>query len=158
MESVAYAPNGLAIVSGSRDRTVKIWGSDGILIKTFYGHSDKIWSVAFSNDNHTIASSGFDRIIRVWDIEQGLIYTFQGHGDDVHSIAFSPDGKKVLVANEGEPNGDYTIDPVGSVSIIDLSLGINSATVQTADFTAFNNQIEHGPGCWLKTHKLIIQG
>ncbi|MEB3119729.1 MAG: phytase, partial [Snowella sp.] len=55
-------------------------------------------------------------------------------------LAFSPDGKKVLVANEGEPNGDYTIDPEGSISIIDLSLGINSATVQTADFTAFNNQ------------------
>jgi len=55
-------------------------------------------------------------------------------------LTFSPDGKKVLVANEGEPSGDYTIDPEGSVSIIDLSLGINSATVQTANFTAFNNQ------------------
>ena len=55
-------------------------------------------------------------------------------------LTFSPDGKKVLVANEGEPNADYTNDPVGSISIIDLSLGITSATVQTADFTAFNNQ------------------
>ncbi len=55
-------------------------------------------------------------------------------------LTFSPDGKKVLVANEGEPNADYTIDPVGSVSIIDLSSGINSATVQTADFSAFNSQ------------------
>ena len=55
-------------------------------------------------------------------------------------LTFSPDGKKVLVANEGEPNGTYTNDPEGSVSIIDLSLGINSATVQTADFTAFNSQ------------------
>ena len=55
-------------------------------------------------------------------------------------LTFSPDGKKVLVANEGEPNGTYTNDPEGSVSIIDLSLGINSATVKTADFTAFNSQ------------------
>jgi hypothetical protein len=28
----------------------------------------------------------------------------------------------------------------------------------SAEFTVFNNQIEHGPGRWLKTHKLIIQG
>jgi DNA-binding beta-propeller fold protein YncE len=55
-------------------------------------------------------------------------------------LTFSPDGKTVLVANEGEPNADYTNDPVGSISIIDLSLGVEAATVKTADFTAFNSQ------------------
>lgn len=57
-------------------------------------------------------------------------------------LTFTPDGSKVLVANEGEPNSDYTVDPEGSVSIIDLSNGIKQATVTTADFTAFNDQLE----------------
>lgn len=53
-------------------------------------------------------------------------------------VTFTRDGQKVLVANEGEPNDDYTVDPEGSVSIIDLSNGVASATVTTAGFTGFN--------------------
>lgn len=52
-------------------------------------------------------------------------------------LTFTPDGTKVIVANEGEPNDDYTVDPDGTVSIIDVSGGAASATVQTAGFGAF---------------------
>jgi len=55
-------------------------------------------------------------------------------------ITFSPDGKKVLVANEGEPSDDYKTDPEGSVSIIDISKGVEALTqadVMTADFRSF---------------------
>ncbi len=36
-------------------------------------------------------------------------------------ITFTPDGKYVLAANEGEPNGYRSINPEGSVTVIDLS-------------------------------------
>jgi len=59
-------------------------------------------------------------------------------------LTFTPDGSKVLVANEGEPNSynqATSVDPVGSVSIIDISGGANGAApVTTAGFTAFNGQ------------------
>ncbi len=64
-------------------------------------------------------------------------------GANPDMLMFTPDGKKVLVANEGEPNVGYTIDPEGSVSIINIENGVASLTqanVQTAGFTAFNNQ------------------
>lgn len=58
------------------------------------------------------------------------------------AVTFSSDGRYLLVANEGEPNDDYTVDPEGSVSVIDLSVGVEAATVATASFTAFNDQAE----------------
>jgi len=53
-------------------------------------------------------------------------------------LTFTPNGRYVLVANEGEPSSDYSVDPEGSVSIIDLRDGIANAKVVTADFNAFN--------------------
>ncbi len=61
-------------------------------------------------------------------------------------LTFTPDGKKIVVANEGEPNSynqPDSVDPEGSVSIIDLSNGVlnlSQSDVTTADFTAFNSQ------------------
>ncbi|WP_334064472.1 choice-of-anchor I family protein [Alteromonas genovensis] len=54
-------------------------------------------------------------------------------------VTFTPDGGKVLVANEGEPSDDYTVDPVGSISVINvLASGEPEETGTTVGFTAFN--------------------
>lgn len=59
-------------------------------------------------------------------------------------VTFTPSGDRVLVANEGEPEGYCAgqTDPEGSVSIIDLTDGVQRATVRTADFRGFNGQID----------------
>lgn len=49
-------------------------------------------------------------------------------------VTFTPDGKKILVANEGEPNDDYSNDPEGSVTIID----VDSGTAKQVKFSSFD--------------------
>ncbi len=62
-------------------------------------------------------------------------------------VKFSSDGRKLLVTNEGEPNSLYTIDPVGSISVVDTSGYLAStpvapaaADVQTVGFEAWENR------------------
>src|SRR4030095_11836412 len=52
-------------------------------------------------------------------------------------VTFSPDGNFILSANEGEPNDAYTIDPLGTVSIIEVE---NNYEVTTLDFGGFASQ------------------
>ncbi|RXK62703.1 alkaline phosphatase [Lacibacter luteus] len=52
-------------------------------------------------------------------------------------VTFTPDGKFILTANEGEPNDAYTIDPLGTVSIISIE---DDYAVTTLDFSKFASQ------------------
>ena len=63
------------------------------------------------------------------------------------NLTFTPDGQRVITANEGEQvdedeDGTPEADPKGSVSIIDISGGVENAQVTTLDFTAFDGQRE----------------
>ncbi len=55
-------------------------------------------------------------------------------------LTFTADGLKILTANEGEANDEYTVDPEGSISIIDLDnlFGDLAPSVTTVGFTDFN--------------------
>ena len=71
-------------------------------------------------------------------------------------ITFTPDGTKALTANEGQPNNDYTIDPEGSISIIDVTNGYNGviqSDVVTLNFNAFDSQLAS-----LRTNNVRIYG
>jgi hypothetical protein len=55
-------------------------------------------------------------------------------------VTFTPDASKVLTANEGEPSGDYTIDPEGSISVITIADGTPSDTSTTISFSDYNGK------------------
>lgn len=76
--------------------------------------------------------------------DPGKAVFFRADGTFVASVAvgalpdmvcFTPDGTKAITANEGEPNATYTVDPEGSISIIDVTgKSITQANVTTVGF------------------------
>ena len=66
--SVALTPDGKTIVSGSVDKTIRLWDTTGKpLAPPFQGHEAAVMSVAFSPDGKTIVSGSVDNTIRLWD-------------------------------------------------------------------------------------------
>src|SRR5262245_47108300 len=70
--SVAFTADGKSIVSGSWDKTIKLWevttGKDRL---TFKGHSDYVTAVALSEDGRLLASGSYDRTVKLWDASTG---------------------------------------------------------------------------------------
>ncbi|MDO6610906.1 choice-of-anchor I family protein [Shewanella sp. 1_MG-2023] len=51
------------------------------------------------------------------------------------NVVFTHDGTKVIIANEGEPNDAYTVDPEGSISIIEV---VDNIPADIATLITFN--------------------
>lgn len=98
--TLAIGADGQTLVSGSSDKTLKIWKlvnggrSQASLIRTLDGHEDTVRSVAISPDGQLIASGSLDKTIKIWNAKTGrAIHTLSDHSGTILSVAISPDGK-----------------------------------------------------------------
>lgn len=105
-------------------------------------------SVAYKNGILAAAivapNTGDNGTIVFMDVDGNVLSTVEA-GALPDMITFTPDGSKLMVANEGEPNTDYSIDPEGTVSIVDLSNGAANLTqtdVTSLNFNAFDSQMQ----------------
>ena len=104
--SVAFSPDGIQVVSGSRDNTVRIWDiatATAAMTQTLESHFNKVISMAFSPDGMQIVSGSWNNTVRIWDIATAtvvIIQTLKGHSDWLESVAFSPEGTHVISRSE----------------------------------------------------------
>ncbi|KAH9002381.1 hypothetical protein EDB86DRAFT_3074161 [Lactarius hatsudake] len=102
--SIALSPDGQRIVSGSDDRTIRVWNAmtGETVAGPFNGHTGSVWSVAFSPDGQRIVSSSDDQTICVWNAMTGetVAGPFIGHTHWVLSVAFSPDGQRIVSGSD----------------------------------------------------------
>ncbi len=98
VDSVAISSNGETIVSGSLDKTIKVWNlSNGTLLRTLIGHTNTVDSVVISPDRQTLVSGSWDKTIKVWNVSSdNPLRTMNGHTSLVTSLAISSDGQTLV--------------------------------------------------------------
>jgi WD40 repeat protein len=101
VRSVAFSSNGTRIVSGSGDKSVRVWDvSTGKVQSVLKGHTYWVNSVAFSSDGTRIVSGSGDKSVRVWDVSNGKVQSvLEGHTGGVSSVAFSSDGTHIVLVS-----------------------------------------------------------
>ncbi len=112
--SVAVSFDGRLALTGSHDRTARIWNLDNReTVAILTGSSGRITSVAFDAASSQVLTSSADGALRLWDAKQGTtLVTLVGHTGSVNAADLSADGRigvsvgaDILVRVWGLPQG-----------------------------------------------------
>jgi len=142
-----YPKSGHLLLSGSMDKSVKIWNVNGDrkCMRTYLGHSEAVRDLAFTNDGRHFLSASFDRTIKYWDTETGQCISVHStkklpfcikihpHESRQHEFLVSQNNKKVvqwdIKSNKVTQVYDEHLGPVNSILFIDN----NKKFISTAD-------------------------
>jgi len=119
---ISYFPDGQKMVSGSGDKTVRLWDLQaGKEIKeTRVVCEQKIDRVAVSRDSRWIIAA-CEKEVKAFEVKTGVVKTFKGHSSEALSIDISRDSK-LLVSGSWD----------GTTRIWDFKIGNLMASTSTS--------------------------
>lgn len=98
--SVAFAPGGKFLVTGSLDKTAKIWKLNGELLAILEGHTGEVNSAKFSPDGNYVITASDDNTVKLWDTNGNELFSYNKHNEPVLFADFTLQSE-YIISNSG---------------------------------------------------------
>jgi WD40 repeat protein len=119
--SVAWSPEGKRLVTGSKDKTAKLWDADtGKELLTLSGHSGEVTSVAWSPEGRRLVTGSKDKTAKLWDADTGKELLTLSQSGSVESVGWNRDGQRFATGSDD-----------GKVTVWDVEKGKDLITMQS---------------------------
>ena len=141
ISAVAYSPDGQVVASASDDSTVKLWSTNGVLMRTLSVHPCQATAMAFSPDGAKLAVGTYhgptfnsgQGTVMVWQSPDGwlsstnisLLHTTTSHLGKVNAVAFSADSTRLA---SGGAEGSNVVRQVSTGMMLYQRSGYNAST------------------------------
>jgi len=135
VNACAFSPNDRRIVSGSSDKTLKLWEVEtGREIGTLDGHTSGVLACAYSPDGGRVVSGSADWTLKVWDAETcEELFTLPGHTGTILACAFSPDGRRIASCSHDKTLKVWDAESAAEAALRDSDSGIITACAHSPD-------------------------
>jgi WD40 repeat protein len=117
IRALTISPDGQTLVSGSHDKTIKIWDLATGTLRYDTENTHVVNLLALSPDGKTLVTDGDHTNIKLWDLNTiTMRHVLTGHSREVYGVAISPDSESLVTeGNDGSvkiwhlPTGYYSI-------------------------------------------------
>jgi len=148
IRSLAISSNSRWLVSGSEDRTVRVYdlkagypAAEQIVLK---GHELAVNSVAISPDGRWLVTGGRDSVLRIWDMQNRQSMTapieLPEHEGWISTLAFSPDGRWLASGSYDNTIRLWRMDGIGRPEVTQVLTG-HVSRIMSIEFSRQGNQL-----------------
>jgi len=96
--TLAFAPDGEILATGSWDQTVRLWDRWGESLGVLRGHHDRLTALAWHPTGQWLASTGRDGSLWLWTIQGGIFA--HNATERLNTVDFSPDGRWLAAGSD----------------------------------------------------------
>ena len=141
-------------VSGSNDRTAKLWTLDGTLERTFAVGSSTVYCVAaLPDDVHFVVGLGglgaHMGELRLYHVDGTLVHAFKGHSDSVFAVAVTLDSQHIISGSHDNTVKVWSVATKSLVSTCDGYAGNVFAVAVMPDGQRILNGARRAVRVWL---------
>ncbi len=91
-----YSSDGSFLLTAGEDKSIRLWNSEGKLVRVFNGHVDRVNRLCFLPGGELFLSASDDKSVKLWRIDGKNILTLRNHDSYVKDVTVTSDGKLII--------------------------------------------------------------